>query len=67
MEFSVPFDHLKHRFIDLDEVAFWVCQKADNPVAGCVENLKHRLINFTKVVFCGGQQAGNESSRLFDQ
>jgi hypothetical protein len=61
----VPFDHLKHRFLDLAKVAFWDCQKADNPVAGCVETMKHRFIDFNQVVICGGQKAGNEFLGLF--
>jgi hypothetical protein len=36
------------------------CQKADNPVAGCVETMKHRFIDFNQVAICGGQKAGNE-------
>jgi hypothetical protein len=33
-ECSVPFDHLKCRFYDLAKVAFWICQKEDNPSQG---------------------------------
>jgi hypothetical protein len=31
-EFSVPFDHMNRRFLDLAKVAFWACEKADIPV-----------------------------------
>jgi hypothetical protein len=52
----VPFEHLKHRFLDLAQVAFWDGQKAGNPVAGCVETMTYRFIDFTQVVFFGGQK-----------
>jgi hypothetical protein len=50
----VPFDHLKHRFLDLAKVAFSVCQKANNPVASCVETMKYRFIDFNQVVIFEG-------------
>jgi hypothetical protein len=65
IEFSMPFDHLKHLFFDIAEVVFCVCQKADNPVAGCVENKKHRIIDFNQVVIYGGQKAEIEFLGLF--
>jgi hypothetical protein len=42
-----------------------VCQKADNPVAGCVETIKHRFLDFKQIVICGFQKAGNEILGLF--
>jgi hypothetical protein len=51
IEFSVPFDHFKHRFLELTKVAFWACKKADNPISGCVETMKHRFIDYTQVNF----------------
>jgi hypothetical protein len=65
IEFRVPFDTLKQLVIDLAKVAFWVCQKADNSVAGCVETVKHRFNNINQVVIYGGQKAGNEFFGFF--
>jgi hypothetical protein len=57
---------LLHGFLDLAQVAFWDDQKAENNVAGCVENTKHRFKDFTQVVFYGGQKAENRFSGTFD-
>jgi hypothetical protein len=35
----------------------WVCQKKENPVAGCAETMKHRFSDFNQVVICGVQKA----------
>jgi hypothetical protein len=56
-----------HRFLHLAKVAFWVCQKSDNPVSRCFKTLKRRFIDLTHVVFSGGQKAGYEFSGLFDK
>jgi hypothetical protein len=51
---------LKKRLLDLARFAFWVCQKKENPVAGCVEAMKHRFMDFNQVVICGGHKAGHD-------
>jgi hypothetical protein len=38
----------KKRLLDLEKVAFWVCQKADNPVAVCIETMKQALSTSNK-------------------
>jgi hypothetical protein len=56
-EFLGRIHHLKERLLDLAKVAFWFCQKSDNPTAGCVETMKHRFMDFTNGAFCDIQKA----------
>jgi hypothetical protein len=58
---------IDHRFLDSAKVAFWVRQRANNPVSRCFETMKLRFIDFNQVVYCGGQKAGFEFSGHFDK
>jgi len=51
---------MTHRFLDLTQVAFWVCQEAENEFAVPGDHLKHHFINLTKVAFWAGQEAEND-------
>jgi hypothetical protein len=51
---------IETRILDFHKVAFGVWQKADNPVAGCIEPMLHRFIDFNQVVIFGAQKTGNE-------
>jgi hypothetical protein len=51
---------LKHCFLDFSKLAFCVCQKAHNSVAGFFETKKHRFMDLNQVANCEGLKAGNE-------
>ena len=51
---------MKHRFLDLRQVAFWDGQDAENEFKVTCEPLKHRFLFFTQVAFWAIQEEGNE-------
>jgi len=53
-------ESLKHRFIDLSQVAFWEVEEAENELKLTWEPLKHRFFNFTQVAFLAIQEEENE-------
>ena len=53
----MPFKTLKHRFFDLNQVAFWADQEAKNEFKVTCEPLKHRFLDLNQVAFCDGQEA----------
>jgi len=55
----VQYESLKHRFLDLAQVAFWAGQEAENETAVPREQLKHCFLNLTRVAFWAGQGAKN--------
>jgi hypothetical protein len=57
---------MKHIFIYLTQVVFWIGQKAENDFSELLDLLKHRFIDFTKVAFSDIQKADNEFSEPFD-
>ena len=50
-EFEVPRDHLRHRILDLNQVAFSGGEEANYEFAMPGDQLKHRFINFKEVAF----------------
>jgi len=56
----VPFDHLKRRFNDFKQGAFWVGQEAENDFKVSIDNCKHRFFNFTKDALFAGQETQNK-------
>ena len=53
----MPFETLKHRFIELTQVAFWDGQEAENEFKVTCEPLKHRFLDLKQVAFWDGQEA----------
>jgi len=51
---------LKHRFLDLSQLAFWGGQGAENDFKVPWEPLKHRFIEFIQDPFCPVQGSENE-------
>jgi len=60
----VPGDHLKHRFVDLTKVTFWVGQEDENELKVHCKHFKHRFLNIIQVAFWAGEEAGNSSQCL---
>ena len=52
----MPFETLKHRFVELAEDAFWDGQEAENEFKVKCDALKHRFFDFTQVAFWVGQE-----------
>jgi len=57
----LPFEQLKHRFIDLTQVAFLVGQGAENVFKVPWKHLQHTYIDFIQVAIWDGQEAENVS------
>jgi len=55
----VPGNELKHRFLDLTQVAFSDGQEAENEFKVTRDPLKHRFLGFTHFAFWAGQEEGN--------
>jgi len=51
---------LKHRFINLNVVAFWAGEEDENDLKVPWEQLKNRFIDFIQVEICACQEAENE-------
>jgi len=56
----VPGDHLKHRFFNHTEVAFWAGQEEENDFEVSWEHFKNRFIDFIHEEFCACQEAEND-------
>ena len=56
----MPGDHLKHRFLDLTQVAYCAGQGAEKELNVPCVPLKHRFLDLTQVAFWVGQLAENE-------
>ena len=56
----MPFETLKHRFVELAEDAFWDGQEAENEFKVKCDPLKHRFFDFTQDAFWVGKEEENE-------
>ena len=52
----MPGDNLKHRFLNMNQLAFWSAQWAKNFFKVTWEHLKHRFIDFIQIAFWAGQE-----------
>ena len=51
---------LKHRLLDLSQVAFWEGQETENKFKVAYEPLKRRFLDFTQVAFWACEEAEND-------
>jgi len=51
---------LKQRHLDLNQVAFWDIQEAENELKVTCEPLKQRFFDFTQFAFWTGQEEEND-------
>jgi hypothetical protein len=50
---SQPWKHLKHRFFDLAQVAFWAFHETEYECAMPGDDLKDRFLDLAQVAFMG--------------
>jgi len=58
----VTCEHLKHRFLDFIQVAFWGGQEEEYESTVPGDHLKHQFLELTKFEIFGFQEAENESA-----
>jgi len=47
----MPCEHFNHRYLELNQLAFWVGQEAENEFKVTFDNLNHRFFDFIKLHF----------------
>jgi len=50
---------MKHRLIDFTQVAFWLCQEAENEFAVPSDHLIHHSLDLKQVALFFGQETEN--------
>jgi hypothetical protein len=55
---------LKHRFLELAQVAFWFDQEVENEFSGPGDPLKHRFLTSPNSHFCPAMMQKSSAQRL---